>query len=32
MGDIGGDWLDHCIAPELLISDSVFPCFELNPS
>ena len=21
------DWLDHCIAPELFISDSVFSCF-----
>ena len=27
-----GDWLDHCIAPELFISDSVIPCFALNPS
>ena len=27
-----GDWLDHCIAPELFISDSVFPGFALNPS
>ena len=26
------NWLDHCIAPELFISDSVFPCFALNPS
>ena len=32
LGDICGDWLDHCIAPELFISDSVFPCFALNPS
>ena len=24
------DWLDHCIAPELFISDSVFPCFALK--
>ena len=31
LGDICGDWLDHCIAPELFISDSVFPCFALNP-
>ena len=23
-----GDWLDHCIALELFISDSVFPCFD----
>ena len=29
LGDICGDWLDHCIAPELFISDSVFPCFAL---
>ena len=27
-----GDWLDHCIAPELFISDFVFPCFALKPS
>ena len=32
LGNICGDWLDHCIAPELFISDSVFPCFSLNPS
>ena len=32
LGDICGDWLDHCIAPELFISDSVFPGFALNPS
>ena len=30
LGDICGDWLDHCLAPELFISDSVFPCFALN--
>ena len=24
-------WLDHCIAPELFVSDSVFPSFALNP-
>ena len=24
------DWIDHCIAPELFISGSVFPCFALN--
>ena len=23
LGDICGDWLDHCIAPELFISDSL---------
>ena len=32
LGDICGDWLDHCIATELFISDLVFPCFALNPS
>ena len=32
LSDICGDWLDHCIAPELFISDSVFPCLALNPS
>ena len=32
LGDIRGDRLDHRIAPELFISDSVFPCFALNPS
>ena len=32
LGDIVGDWLNHYIAPELFISDSVFPCFALNPS
>ena len=32
LGDICGDWLDHCIAPELFISVSVFPRFALNPS
>ena len=32
LGDICGDWLDHCIAPELFISDSIFLCFALNPS
>ena len=32
LGDICGDWLDHCIAPEVFISDSVFPCFALNSS
>ena len=25
--DIFGDLLDHCIAPELFFSDSIFPCF-----
>ena len=30
--DICGDWFYHCVAPELFISDSVFPCFPLNPS
>ena len=32
LGDICGDWLDNCIAPELFISDSVFPCFALSVS
>ena len=32
LGDIRGDRLDHRIAPELFISDLVFPCFALNPS
>ena len=32
LGGICDDWLDHCIAPELFISDFVFPCFALNPS
>ena len=32
LGDIRGDRLDHRIAPELFICDSVFPCFALNPS
>ena len=32
LSDICGDWLDHYIAPELFIYDSVFPCFALNPS
>ena len=32
LGDICGDWLEHCIDPELFISDSFFPCFALNPS
>ena len=32
LGDIRGDRLDHHIAPEIFISDSVFPCFSLNLS
>ena len=27
-----GDWLDHCIAPGLFVSNSIFSCFALNPS
>ena len=32
LGDLCGDWLDYCIAPELVISDSVFPWLALNTS
>ena len=32
LGDICGDWFDHCVAPELFIYDSVFLCFALYPS
>ena len=28
---ICGHWLDNCIAPELSVSKSLFPCFTLNP-
>ena len=31
LGDICRDWVDHCIAPEVFVSDSVFPWFALNP-
>ena len=31
LGDIGGVWLEHCMAPELLVSKFIFACFSLNP-
>ena len=32
LGDRFGGCFDHCIAPELVVSKSVFPCLALNPS
>ena len=30
--DIRGDWFDHCIAPELFVSNAVIPYFAMHSS